>query len=116
MVQGPAVSVGKVICPYDLSFTQLFLWCSAQCSPTGALVQLGGVLALHVPHVVLRGPLPIENEQLLGLPITLILLYLKNMSKGPPHFNCLNCLGVCRESINSRLAELEAISVEHIFL
>ena len=63
-------------------FTQLFLWCSAQCSPTGALVQLGGVLALHVPHVVLRGPLPIENEQLLGLPITLILLYLKNMT-GP---------------------------------
>ncbi len=60
---------------------QLFLWCSAQpfqwcsdqCSPSGALVQLGGVLALHIRHVVLRGLLPIVKEQLLGLPITLTL-------------------------------------------
>ena len=48
-----------------------FLWWSAQCSPSVALVQLGGVLALHVHHVVLRGLLPIVKEQLLGLPITL---------------------------------------------
>ena len=44
---------------------------SAQCSPSDALVQLGGILALHVPHAVLRGLLPIEMEQLLGLPVTL---------------------------------------------
>ena len=42
-----------------------------QYSPTGALVQLGGVLALHVRHVVLRSLLPIEMEQLLGLPVML---------------------------------------------
>ena len=64
LVQGPAVSV--------VLFARLFLWCSsAQCSPAGAMVQLGGVLALHFPHVVLRGLLPIEIEQLLGLPVTL---------------------------------------------
>ena len=57
---------------------QPFPWCSAQCSPSGALVQLGGVLALHVRHVALRGLLPMKNEPLLGIPITLLLLCLKH--------------------------------------
>ena len=44
---------------------------TVRCSPDGVPVQSGGVLAHnHVPHVVLRGPLPVENEPLLGLPIT----------------------------------------------
>ena len=50
------------------SRAQLLVGIQVRCSPAGALVQLGGVLALHV---VLRGPLPIENEQLLGLPVML---------------------------------------------
>ena len=70
MAQGPAVSVVQAE-PWLLHPAQPFPWCSAQCSLSGALVQLGGVLALHVRHVVLRGLLPIENEQLLGLPVML---------------------------------------------
>ena len=62
-------------------------WCDpAQCSPAGALVQLGGVLALHVHHVVLRSLLQIEMEQLLGLPVTLDSSLLENLT-GPTTLN-----------------------------
>ena len=53
---------------------------SVRFSPDGVLVQPGGVLVLHVPHVVLRGPLPVLNEQLLGLTATLCSCLLKDMT------------------------------------
>ena len=64
MAQGPAVSVVQA--------EALVACCILPSRFRGALpsvvplVQLGGVLALHVRHVALRGLLPMENEQLLG--------------------------------------------------
>ena len=85
-----------------------------RCSPAGALVQLGGVLVLHVPHVVLRGPLPILKEQLLGLTATLTLLCFKNMTV-PTTLRLSQSLGVYRESINSSSEGKEVLTVEYIY-
>ena len=113
MAQGPAVSVVQAE-PWLLHPAQPFPWCSAQCSPSGALVQLGGVLALHVRHVALCGLLPMKNEPLLGIPITLLLLCSKH---DRAHHTLLSQLSRCqpREYKLQIGGSRSLISREHLF-